>query len=236
MNIGILYICTGKYDKFFKGFYESCERNFLTDSKKIYYVWTDSYSEIFEKPNVVKFEQPKLGWPYDTMMRYSMFNKRESRLVENDYLFFFNANMIVDKIIGEEIIPQEENSFLVGVEHPGFYKSHPNRFPYERNPNSSLYVPYGNGKNYFQGCFNGGRTDIFLQMSKTLEEKINEDMSSDIIPIWHDESAINWYYKDKDILVLDSGYAYPETLKIPFDKKIIQLDKNKLGGHKLLRS
>ena len=44
MRIGILYICTGKYDIFWKDFYLSAERYFMQDQSFIieYYVFTDS--------------------------------------------------------------------------------------------------------------------------------------------------------------------------------------------------
>ena len=44
MRIGILYICTGKYDIFGKDFYLSAERYFMQDQSFIieYYVFTDS--------------------------------------------------------------------------------------------------------------------------------------------------------------------------------------------------
>lgn len=236
MRVGILYICTGKYDRFFEAFYNSCEKNFLPETKKTYYVWTDSNLEIFENPNVVRIQQSKIGWPYDTMLRFKMFHDQRRKLSENNYLFFLNANMIVVDQVGEEILPQEENDYLVGVQHPGFYNQSCIHFPYERNDESEFCMAYGEGRQYFQGCFNGGEAGEFLKMSETLNYKIEKDLSSDIIPIWHDESALNWYYDKRNPLVLDSGYAYPENWNIPFDKKIIQLDKAALGGHNELRS
>ena len=72
MKIGILTICTGKYTIFFDSLYESLEKHFLKGYEKTYYVFTDG--EIREEDNVVRIEQTKLGWPYDTMMRFNMFN------------------------------------------------------------------------------------------------------------------------------------------------------------------
>lgn len=45
MRIGILYICTGKYDIFWKDFYLSAERYFFQNEPWIreYYVFTDAY-------------------------------------------------------------------------------------------------------------------------------------------------------------------------------------------------
>lgn len=232
-KINILTICTGKYIMYFEQFYKSCQDKFLPNHMKKYYVFTDG--ELPDYENVVRIEQSKLGWPYDTMMRFKMFNSIE-KLLDGDYIYFFNINMSFLEKIGEEVIPGEENDYLMGVNHPGFYNQSNFSFTYERRPTSKFYIPLGKGKKYYQGCFNGGRRKEFMSMSKELEKLIDDDVSKDIIPVWHDESALNWYYMDKNPLILDSSYAYPESSNIPFDKKIVQIDKIKSGGHVFLRS
>jgi hypothetical protein len=232
-TINILTICTGKYTIFFKDFYESCEKYFLTDYNKKYFVFTDG--DILENENIVKIHQDKLGWPYDTMLRFKMFNSIKDKL-KGDYTFFFNTNMKFVDEVGVEVIPDIDNDYLIGVKHPGFYNQPKIMFPYERLFESSFYIGYDTGSIYYQGCFNGGRTSEFLEMSSILESKINIDLANGIIPVWHDESALNCYFNSKNPLCLDSGYAYPESVDIPFDKKIIQVDKNKFGGHQSLRN
>lgn len=47
MKVAILYICTGKYNQFFKGFFESCEKYLLKDIAQLeYYVFTLSLIHI----------------------------------------------------------------------------------------------------------------------------------------------------------------------------------------------
>ena len=41
-KVAVLYICTGKYDVFWKDFYISYEKYFLPDCEKHYYVFTDA--------------------------------------------------------------------------------------------------------------------------------------------------------------------------------------------------
>jgi len=234
MKIGILTICTGKYDVYFDALYKSLKDNFLTGYDKTFYVFTDS-SKIQNNSDIKVIGQRKLGWPYDTMLRFHMFNKIEQELLKNDYLFFFNANMMSIKNIGEEIIPTKVNDYLMGAHHPGFYNGGINNFPYDRNINCSCYIPYDTGEFYVQGCFNGGRSKEFLEMSKILASNIDKDLNNSIIPLWHDESQINWYYKDKNPLVLSHKYIHPENFPFKGDELMVQLDKNRLGGHKKLR-
>ncbi len=238
-KIGILIICTGKYHIFFEDLYKSCEKFFLPAYSKKYFVFTDY--KIKKRKNVKIIYQSHLGWPYDTMMRFHMFNRITSELQKLDYLFFFNANMkIIKTVNSKKIIPTKQNNYLVGVKHPGFINHVPSQFPYERNPKSTFYIKKTEGETYYQGCLFGGRTQEFLEMSKILAEKIDNDLSNKIIPVWHDESALNWYFKDKNVLQLGPEFAYPESSKSLsitfFKKKIIQLDKTKYGGHQWLRN
>ena len=233
MKIAILTICTGKYNMFFEDLYNSFEEFFLKDLEKEYYVFTDG--EIQEAPNVTPVYQQKLGWPHDTMMRFHMFNRIESEISKNDFVFFVNANMKAIKEIGKEIIPSQENDFLMGAHHPGFIFKDLKKYPYDRNPSSTCYIPFSEGKIYYQGCFNGGRVTEFMKMSKTLAKNIDIDLENDIVPLWHDESQLNWYYKNLNPLALPCSYVYPESWNIPTDKIMIQRDKNKHGGHAHLR-
>ena len=232
MRIDILTICTGKYTMFFDGLYESSEKYFLPGHEKRYIVFTDG--EIKQRDNVLRIEQPKLGWPFDTMMRFNMFNSIKE-IIDGDYVFFLNANMLFVDIVGEEVIPSEKNDYLMGVIHPGYHDKTNMYFPYERRTHSSVQIPYGQGTIYYQGCFNGGRTEEFLKMSSILATSIESDLSKSIVPIWHDESALNWYYSFRNTLAINPSYAYPESGDMEIDKKIIQLDKSKLGGHNFLR-
>ena len=164
-----------------------------------------------------------------------MINGISSQVDHIDYIYFCNANLLINEPIDETILPTNENK-MVGVNHPGQYMLHNTEFTYERNPKSSAYIPLGEGKYYYQGCFFGGTKDAFLEMSKQLQKDIDEDLSNDIIAIWHDESHLNKYFLNNSPKLLDPSYANPETFNIPFPKRIIQIDKNKLGGHSFLRS
>jgi hypothetical protein len=107
-KVGILYICTGKYDIFWKDFYISAERYFLKDSEIHYFVFTDA-KQLFDEeknPRIHKIYQENLGWPYSTLKRFQIFFNAESLLVETDYIFFFNADLkILEPIIEAEFLP-----------------------------------------------------------------------------------------------------------------------------------
>lgn len=234
--IGILYICTGKYHIFWKDFFISAEKNFFPTEEKTYYVFTDA-EEIYaeENHNVKKIYQKNLGWPYNTLMRFHVFLQIETELNKCDYLFFVNANTIITGTIGTDILPGIENDGLVATLHPMYYNVPIDKSTLERNPKSEAYISYGTGKHYFMGAFYGGSSDAFLKMTHILKEKTDLDLANNIIALWWDESHLNHYLLDKNPLILDPGYCYPQDLPVPFEKKVYILDKNRYGGHYFMR-
>lgn len=239
MKIVCLYIATGRYTVFWKDFYLSAEKYLLPEAQKDYFMFTDNeHIDFEENANVFKIYQKKLGWPYDTMMRFDMFLTQEEKLKEYDYIYFFNANMEFVAPVGDEFLP-DESGLVMGL-HPGYYNKKPDEYPYDRNPKSTAYIPYGQGKHYVQGCLNGGTSEAYLELCKTCSANTHKDLEQNIIALWHDESHLNKYVQDKPYKLLACNYLYPEGKKLkPFNKniKIIQRNKNdkKWGGTDNLR-
>ena len=162
-------------------------------------------------------------YPWSNMFAYNMFLRPTEKELENfDFVFFMNANMEVVSLISEDILPTEEESGLVATHHPGFYKKDPEKFTYERNHRSNFYIPFGSGETYVQGCFNGGRSKEFLKMCREIKERMDADLMNKIIPVWHDESALNWYLLDKNPKILHPTYAWPEFVFLT-EEKIIKM-------------
>lgn len=235
--IGVLYICTGKYDRFWKDFFISAEKFLLPSYKKTYFVFTDA-EEIYaeDNPAVYKIYQEFLGWPFDTLMRFEIFSHAIPELKKCDYLFFFNANTIFVDYAGDEILPGTANEGLVATLHPAFWNKHPDRFSYERYSESTAYIPFGKGKHYFMGACNGGETTAFLRLTADLNNEIHTDLKNGLIAIWHDESHLNHYLLDKHPLILSPSYCFPEDSTIPFKPILLIIDKMKHGGHNYLRN
>lgn len=239
-KIGILYICTGKYSIFWKDFYESCERYLIPQDKyvKEYFVFTDAeYIEYEDRSLVHRIYQKALDWPYITLFRFKIFNASKGLYKDIDFLYFFNANMLCVDNISTNFLPDKDRN-LVFLQHPGFYDKAIEEFTYEKSRKSLAGVQTGEGKYYFQGALNGGEKEAYLKMCKVLERNIDEDLSNNIIALWHDESHLNRYAIDHDqeIKNLNPSYGYPEGWQLPFGKKILIRDKNKFGGHDFLRN
>lgn len=233
MKVAILYICTGKYTIFWNDFYKSSENNFLVNSEKEYFLFTDGNIKAQNKKIHIIFQQ-KLGWPYDTLMRFKMFDSIKDQLRAFDYIFFINANMRFLVKIKEDFLPLDEG--LIAVKHPGFFNKVRAEFTYETNPASLAFIDSKEGEYYFMGGFNGGKVDEYLQLINTLRQNVQTDLENGIIALWHDESHLNKYLLNKSVKIMNPAFGYPEGWQLPFEKKVIILDKTKFGGHSYLRS
>ena len=238
MKIALLFICTGKYSIFWKDFYTSAEQYFVPDAAKEYFVFTDNTELPFkDAANVHVHHQEKLGWPYDTLMRFSIFSRVEKELAAFDYIFFFNANTeFIKPITAAEILPGDTEDGLTVVLHPGYYNKPLKAFPYEKTQKkSTAYMPSKERHQYFQGCLNGGTGKAYLQLIKQLTENTQKDLDNGIIAKWHDESQLNKYVANKRPKVLNPGYAYPEGWDMPFERSILMRDKGRFGGSDFMR-
>jgi hypothetical protein len=233
-QIAILYICTGRYSIFWDKFYSSAEKNLLRQHRKSFFVFTDNKLLLKRKQSNVDFiYQQKLGWPLDTLYRYKIFLRIADKLQGYDYVYFINANALIVSEVGDEILP--DPFLLIGSQHPCYYDKKPDKFIYDRNPNSSACIEMGIGSHYVMGAFIGGETSAFLLMCRQLDYNIDQDFKKSIIALWHDESHYNKYLLFNPYKLLPPSYVYPEEMNIPFVPKIVLRDKNKYGGHAQLR-
>lgn len=237
LHIGLCIVATGKYIAFVKPLLDSAEQYFCPDHKKTYFIFTDGApSDIEELVNssyrekIVITHQKRLGWPYDTLMRFSIYNEHKDLFASTDYMFATDADMLFVGTEGDEILHDR-----VATQHPGFEKNKPlwgSETPYDRNPDSTAYIAEGSGTHYFAGGFYGGSTTEFISMMNALTNNIITDLENhDYIAVWHDESHLNRYFIDNiPSIMLNRSYCYPENgekkgypLCCP---KLLALDKN----------
>ncbi|MBQ7209011.1 MAG: hypothetical protein IJS01_14525 [Lentisphaeria bacterium] len=232
MTIGFLYIATGKYMYFWKDFFLSCEKFFIPEARKHYFIFTDD-TTMRSDDNITIIPRQCAGFPADSLFRFEMFLSIRELLQKQDYVFFLNANMQIVDAVGEEILPTAENGFLVGVLHPAEARKRPPwSFPYERSPRSLAYIPPNDPPyNYFTGAINGGRTPEFLAMSQLLADNIRKDYDKGIIARFHDESHLNRFFHSHHPLTMDCRYCAPEGWDVIQNPKIMMRDKVKVSEY-----
>lgn len=245
LNIGLCIMATGKYIAFVKPLLDSAEKYFCPKHIKTYFVFTDNQL-LPDEQNVCKEEfdmlldasyhdriviinQKRLGWPHDTLLRFSVYDTHSGLFAGMDYMFAIDADMLFVDVEGDEILSER-----VATQHPGFNGKKPlwgNETPYERNTISTAYIPYDGGTYYFAGGFYGGLTREFVKMMRILTSNIREDLMQNYIAVWHDESHLNRYFIDNPpTIMLDRSYCFPEhgiEKGYPLCKpKLLALDKD----------
>lgn len=216
-NVGLLIMATGKYINFVPPLIESAKKYFCPGHQVTFFVFTDG--QLPPGDDIVSFHQSRLGWPYDTMMRFEVYASHKDVLLTQDYLFACDADMLFVDTAGDEILGER-----VATMHPGFVNQ---RGSYETNPRSTAYVAENEGCHYFAGGFFGGSAREVMTIAETCSAHINQDLQRGIIAVWHDESHWNRYCIDyKPTVILSPSYCYPESWNLPFKKKLLALDKN----------
>jgi len=235
MNIGLLLIATNKYIKFLDPLVESVNKYFLTGHTVTIFCFTNIIDHKVAE-NVKIIPQEHMPWPLPTLKRFEIFYKNRDNYQNMDYLYYLDADMLINDFIGDEFLPIDKD--LLCVIHPGYRRDLLQSF--ERRPQSHAYVDW-NHYVYHCGGVQGGKKDAYLKACKILSDNILDDMSRGIIAVWHDESHWNKYlisnpdsYKE-----LDCDYCYPEnppdnpkSWNMPNKRIIIALHKN----HEEMRS
>jgi len=216
-KIGLLVMATYKYTHFIPPLIESARKHFCTNHDVTFFVFTDG--KIPQSEDIVSIRQMRLGWPFDTMMRFEVYTKHSDLLATQDYLFACDADMLFVDTVGDEILGDR-----VATLHPGFVGL---RGSYERNPASLAYVRPDEGAYYFAGGFLGGRAQEVLRIAKTASENIRDDLNRGVIAEWHDEAHWNRYcIEGEPTVILTPSYCYPEELVLNFHKRLLALCKN----------
>jgi histo-blood group ABO system transferase len=235
MKICILNIATNKYVQFINPLLESIDENFLINHEVDALIFTNQEVEV-ESDRIKVSKINHEPWPMPTLKRYHYFISESEFISQYDYCFYLDVDMKIVAPVGDEIF-----SDLVATIHPGAWNTNSDSFSYERRAESTAYVSYGEGKSYYAGGFNGGKPEHFLKMSRSIVENVNTDLQNGIIAQWHDESHMNRYLIDNPpTLELTPSYCYPEGAtidgtpssyypmgwKVPFEPKIMALQKN----------
>ena len=228
MKVALAIIATCKYDIFVEPFLESVKKHFFTGYDVNVYLFSDKDIQIEEsrlKITSIKIEHKP--FPYATLLRYKHFDENKEKF-DCDYLFYSDVDMKFVADVGEEIL----NDGLTATIHPGFYKGGWG----SNNVDiiSKAWLPEPKRVVYCAGGFQGGKKDVYLTACNVLNARIQNDENRGVMAEWHDESHWNWYLKTMDIStkLLGPSYCYPENWVMPFERKLLALDKN----HAKLRS
>ena len=118
MKIGIIYLTTEAYNKFWKDFYCICEQYFCVDAEKEYKLFTDSPESIgcASSANVYVRQIEDLGWIVNTSYKSEYICSIHEELGKYDYVFYINRHFQFNApIYAEEVLNDNFNSFLMAL-------------------------------------------------------------------------------------------------------------------------
>lgn len=237
MKIGIIYIATGDYARFWKDFYPTCECFFCTDVPKGYEVFTDSsWLLSMNLPDVCFHPIEDEGFIKNVSSKSRYICGLSSVLEQKyDYIFYMNGNYkFVEPIVSEEVLPGAGNDFLTVLSFDVYKNKSSEELPYDRNPCCGAYIPFGQGERYYQGGFYGGRTREVLKLSGWCASRIKEDLGKKVIARFHDESYLNRYLLNFHPRILNEIYGKACSVNESQGYKAILLHKDEYLGRKQL--
>jgi histo-blood group ABO system transferase len=203
LKIGLCVMATGRYIAFAKPLFESMQKYFLPEHDVYLFLFTDQ--PVPDHPRIIRLFQKRLGWPYDTMLRFHSYYKYRAMLDNMDYLYASDVDMLFVNPVGPEILGD-----LVATISPGFYRTG-RKEDYERSPSSLACVAAGEGTHYFAGGFWGGKTSCFIDACLACAVSIATDLSHGVIAKYHDESHWNRYcIQNPPTVILTPEYCSPD--------------------------
>lgn len=202
LKLCITYICTGKYNIFFKDFYESFKDNFCKEHDVTCAIITDSPHLYNQYKDCVVYNVQRY---YNNDINYIKFRKFRDILIAEDYLetqnycFYINGNLRCNnKVTLDELMGGKDQyavyHSLFDIHTMPMYES------LTENRASAAYFTandrnlYPNYKYYQAGNF-GASKHKFLQMCRFIESARNFDLyyGYDRYIKWHDETYYNKY-------------------------------------------
>lgn len=245
-EIGIIFIGIGKYIMFFDAFYDLCEKNFLRNHKKNYYLITDRDNYYFPLgDNITVIKEKDYGWPNNAMLKFSLFVKYKNIIGgKNSHIFYFNGDaLIINEITDEEFLPgiNNSNEKLICVQHSVHTTDDYYRLPFEKRKESTSFISTEESSFYRVSGIIGGKKYDFFKHFEEMSKLLKKDMDNNIIPVWHDESLFNHYIvKNKNIFkYLPRTFCFSVEDVYPTKDEVIKIairPKYEVGGRQYLRN
>lgn len=218
LSLGIITIATGKYyEEFIPALKDSIDEYFDVQQFDVqFYCFTDVQKV---RPDIISLSIKHLAWPFSTLMRFYWIRQHLAVLQKNDFLLYMDADMKVVQAIPKAIFLHD----LMAVCHPGYLNASP---AFEIDRQESSYVAPPLRKNYYQGCFWGGKSKSFGELIESLSDQVEQDLKKAAIPIWHDESYLNFYMATRHCHPLPPTYAWPQGNPLGSNKPyVLHLEK-----------
>ncbi|XP_043354875.1 N-acetyllactosaminide alpha-1,3-galactosyltransferase-like isoform X2 [Dermochelys coriacea] len=228
VTVGLTVFAIGKYlDKYLKTFLISADNFFMVGHKVIFYVMVDDLSKmpLIELGPLRTFKVFQVNkesrWQDISMMRMKTIGDLiESHIkYEVDFMFCMDVDQVFQSDYGLETLDES-----VAQLQAWFYKADKEKFTYERDPQSTAYIPSMQGDYYYHAAVFGGTPLRVFNLTRECYEGIIKDKERNTEAIWHDESHLNkYYFINKPTKLLSPEYCWDYKIGKNSDIKNVKL-------------
>ncbi len=224
-SIAIISFYTKGYNKYFRSFYETCQRHFFPDAQKKYFIFTDnpyiSGDDIINIP---------IQSDFCCGMRYGYILELANMLTKFTNVVMFNGNTVILQPIGEKDDDQVFLQPLFGSTSGLAIQAY-HALQSDSSKCAFVDIDREDISTYWRGGLWGGHPDNLLRMCSVIAEWVRKDRAQS------DEVYVNRYFLDqpKPIPTLDARYIWTGSWGYNpyFDIRVVMADKQ--GGYDKLR-
>lgn len=190
MKIGIVILATNSYFVLGVRFISKFMQYYQGKAKVTFYFFSnEDPKDYLPFSNIVWLPTQHDSWVDATNSKFRCIINR-LRAVEEDYLYYFDADTSINKPFTEDWFIGD----LVGGEH--YCNRYDSPKPYDRNPLSKAYIPKDTPlpQTYYYGAFFGGEKLRILDFCRIMVGNQVKDRAIGYEPGVNDESYINQYF------------------------------------------
>jgi hypothetical protein len=188
MKIGICIVATNIYLLLGLKLIHKWRKHYKGYAHITFYLFTDKDPKKYiNTEDIVYMHSSNDNWIDGTNSKFKNIIRLED--VNQDYLFYFDADTDIINDFNEDWFIGE----LVGGQHWGDQLWMTDKKPYDRNPESTAYIPIDTNLKqiYYYGAFFGGTKNMLIDFCKRLRGYQLKDQEIQYEPAVNDESYIN---------------------------------------------
>ncbi|KAM5298569.1 LOW QUALITY PROTEIN: putative glycosyltransferase 6 domain-containing protein 1 [Ctenodactylus gundi] len=200
-------------------FLQSATKHFMPGHRVVFYLIMDGYCQPpHVEPSPLTFQALMMGeerwWLHPDLRRLQVLARHLVQHIgsEVDFLFSMAGNLIFQSDFGPETLGPS-----VAQLHAWCYfrpPRHAKDFPYERQPSSAAYIPFGQGDFYYGAAIVGGTPSWVLGLVETCLKGLAHDVQKGLNSTF--ERHLNkYFFLHKPSKLLSPEYGWDPTYSVP---------------------
>uniref|UniRef100_A0A8C9NZH4 Glycosyltransferase 6 domain containing 1 n=1 Tax=Spermophilus dauricus TaxID=99837 RepID=A0A8C9NZH4_SPEDA len=210
-------VCPRFADEYLEVFLQSANKYFMPGHRVVFYIMTNDYVKrpSMELRPLCTFQlllmEEEQWWSDMDLIRMKVLGEHivAHILEEADFLFSMTADLVFQDDFGVETLGTS-----VAQLHAWWYFRNTQNYPYERRPQSSAYIPFGQGDFFYGGSIIGGTPQRVLDFIRGYMEGVIHDLKIGLNSTF--ERHLNkFFFLHKPTKLLSPEYGWDPTFNPP---------------------